>query len=115
MTEVGNSTSNTQEIPLILTVNNHATLDNSSFDTVCNSCLATIYSNDANYVPQREDLRTFLSKSFEGIEILTYYDLHKSLADDLHAPLTQLLMSREFYIMSKMKKFSASNLFKKIE
>ena len=68
-------TAGVSEMPFIISINNNtSSVENASFHTICGTCHEVIHGNDINYVPLRENLRTFLSKSFQGLEILAYYE-----------------------------------------
>lgn len=87
---------------------NHLTTDN-VFEAVNDN-------NQANtFIPMRENLQTFLSKSFKGVLILTAFQKNGKLTEYEHKMLAELVVDREMYILAKKNDFSHTNIFSKIE
>ncbi|XP_044579171.1 uncharacterized protein LOC123261573 isoform X1 [Cotesia glomerata] len=86
-----------------------------TFQSLCTKCFSTLDSNSINYVPDRQDLKTFLNQSYKGQLILNYYKLHNNLTDTLSNYLAEITFGREINIILKQGKVTLDNPLKKLE
>lgn len=90
-------------------------ITDSSIESICASCNKLANIDSMTYIQQRADLKLLLNQSFEGIELLASFDVEGKLTEDMYAPLTQIIISREMRILCKKNNFSATNILQKLE
>lgn len=82
-------------------------------DIVCSKCGdIVIPSNDSH----RDDIKTFLSTSFEGRRVLSHFEFNnKELDADSLSTLTRLIINRECEKIEHEKNVHVGNPLKKLE
>lgn len=86
-----------------------------SFKILCSQCLQNESIQSAMISSTRENLRTFLNKSFDGQLILIHNENFNTLSDDMVGSLVKLLIDRELEIIFFREKVSAQNPLKNLE
>lgn len=90
-------------------------LNPDSFNIICSKCQQSDDIKSAVYVPQRQDLRSFLESNFEGRLILMYYEKKKDLNDNMRNHLSQILINRELSFILEKNDTSVHNPLQKLE
>lgn len=84
------------------------------FVVECEKCHAETDINSLIFISTQMDLSTFLQTSVEGNVILFHYKTYNCLNDAMRNSLTQLLVSRELFLILKKYNISLENPLKKL-
>ena len=77
-------------------INENILIHSNICDILCSQCSsAVVLQNDSH----RENLKKFISSSFDGRRIFSHYQQNKELSENALATLTRLIINRECNIL----------------